>query len=115
MIEELLPPLAASWDTRFEIPNEPLFPDEVVVVSRAVARRQREFQTVRGCARMALRQIDLDRGPLVPDTRGVPSWPAGIIGSMTHCDGYRATAVEEWPMTKHGVTPRQWASGVAFK
>ena len=34
---------------------------------------------------------------------------------MTHCDGYRAAAVEEWPMTKHGVTPRQWASGVAFK
>ena len=85
MIEELLPPLAASWDTRFEIPNEPLFPDEVVVVSRAVARRQREFQTVRGCARMALRQIDLDRGPLVPDTRGVPSWPAGIIVPSGSC------------------------------
>jgi hypothetical protein len=80
VIEEFLPPLAASWDTRFEIPNEPLFPDEVVVVSRAVARRQREFQTVLGCARMALRQIDLDRGPLVPDTRGSRRGPQGSSG-----------------------------------
>lgn len=25
--------------------------------------------------------------------RGAPQWPAGVVGSITHCDGYRAAAV----------------------
>lgn len=25
--------------------------------------------------------------------RGAPLWPTGVIGSMTHCDGYRAAVV----------------------
>jgi 4'-phosphopantetheinyl transferase EntD len=31
--------------------------------------------------------------PILPGTRGAPGWPAGIVGSMTHCAGYRAAAV----------------------
>jgi 4'-phosphopantetheinyl transferase EntD len=29
----------------------------------------------------------------VPGPRGAPGWPAGIVGSITHCAGYRAAAV----------------------
>jgi 4'-phosphopantetheinyl transferase EntD len=31
--------------------------------------------------------------PILPGVRGAPGWPAGIVGSMTHCAGYRAAAV----------------------
>ena len=31
--------------------------------------------------------------PILPGERGAPGWPDGVVGSMTHCDGYRAAAV----------------------
>jgi 4'-phosphopantetheinyl transferase EntD len=31
--------------------------------------------------------------PILPDESGAPQWPDGIVGSMTHCDGYRAATV----------------------
>jgi len=29
----------------------------------------------------------------VPGLRGAPRWPDGVVGSMTHCDDYRAAAL----------------------
>ncbi|MGL5863258.1 MAG: 4'-phosphopantetheinyl transferase family protein [Phycicoccus sp.] len=95
MIEQLLPPTVccaeafddedADWDD--------LFGEERAVVANAVPKRRREFATVRRCAREALAQLDAPAGPLLPGERGAPQWPAGVIGSMTHCDGYRAAVV----------------------
>ena len=31
--------------------------------------------------------------PVLPGERGAPRWPAGVVGSMTHCAGYRAAAL----------------------
>jgi len=31
--------------------------------------------------------------PILPGPRGAPIWPAGIVGSMSHCAGYRVSAV----------------------
>ncbi|MFC9686711.1 4'-phosphopantetheinyl transferase, partial [Streptomyces sp. NPDC056948] len=31
--------------------------------------------------------------PILPGERGAPGWPAGLAGSMTHCDGYCAAAL----------------------
>ncbi|WP_419998123.1 4'-phosphopantetheinyl transferase family protein [Streptomyces boninensis] len=59
----------------------------------ASAERRREFTTVRGCARAALAALGAARAPLVPGAMGAPRWPAGVVGSMTHCAGYRAAAV----------------------
>ncbi|MER5969081.1 4'-phosphopantetheinyl transferase superfamily protein [Streptomyces sp. NPDC002055] len=70
-----------------------LFPEEEVAVARSVDKRRREFTTVRVCARRALAGLGHAPVPLVPGERGAPSWPAGVAGSMTHCDGYRACAV----------------------
>lgn len=33
------------------------------------------------------------RVDLIPGRGGAPRWPAGIVGSMTHCLGYRAATV----------------------
>nr|WP_251018698.1 4'-phosphopantetheinyl transferase superfamily protein [Streptomyces sp. ISL-11] len=70
-----------------------LFPEEAAVVARAVPKRQNEFTTVRLCARKALGRLGLPPTPLLPNRRGAPQWPAGVVGSMTHCDGYRAAVV----------------------
>lgn len=56
-------------------------------------RRRREFATVRHCARRALAELGHPAVPLVPGRRRAPTWPEGVVGSMTHCDGYRAAAV----------------------
>ncbi|MGH3833192.1 MAG: 4'-phosphopantetheinyl transferase family protein [Pseudonocardiaceae bacterium] len=70
-----------------------LYPGEAEVLSRAVDKRRREFRTVRHCARQALGQLGLPPVSILPGERGAPRWPPGVVGSMTHCAGYRAAAV----------------------
>jgi len=93
VIERLLPAGVAAVEAHDDPPDEVLFPAEQAAVERAVAGRRAEFSTVRICARAALGQLGLPATPIVPGRRGAPCWPAGVVGSMTHCAGYRAAAV----------------------
>src|SRR3569833_2826929 len=93
MIELILPPEVASAEACDVSGEVDLFPEEEAAVARAVDKRRREFTTARGCARRALAVLGLPPVPIVPGERGAPTWPAGVVGSMTHCDGYRASAV----------------------
>jgi len=70
-----------------------LFPAEADLVAGASAKRRREFTGVRVCARLALARAGVQPAPILPGPSGAPQWPPGIVGSMTHCDGYRAAAV----------------------
>ena len=70
-----------------------MFPEEAAVVVHAVRGRRLEFAAVRYCARQALRRIGLPPMTILPDADGVPQWPTGVVGSMTHCAGYRAAVV----------------------
>jgi len=92
MIEELLPASAASAAMLTDAPETTLFPIEEELIRRAVGKRRREFATGRVCARKALEQLGIAPGPIPPGDRGEPLWPDGIVGSITHCDGYRAAA-----------------------
>ena len=47
----------------------------------------------RACAREALARLGVPAQPIPTGSRGEPLWPDGIVGSITHCDGYRACAV----------------------
>ncbi|MBC9251635.1 4'-phosphopantetheinyl transferase [Pseudomonas alcaligenes] len=60
---------------------------------RGVAKRQGEYLAGRLCARQALQQ--LCGQALVPgrDEDGVPIWPAGTLGSITHGAGQAAALV----------------------
>ncbi|MFI1258030.1 4'-phosphopantetheinyl transferase [Streptomyces netropsis] len=95
MIEEILPAAVVGVETFADLPDDAggLFPEEEAVVARAVPKRRREFAAVRSCARRALGRFGLAPVPLIPTPRGAPQWPEGMVGSMTHCDGYRAAAV----------------------
>ncbi|MFI2765514.1 4'-phosphopantetheinyl transferase [Streptomyces echinatus] len=99
MIEEILPPDVVSVEAWGDLTDdlmddgEGLFPEEVALVANAVLPRQQEFTTGRICARRAFSQLGLPPRPLLRNGRGAPLWPAGVVGSMTHCHGYRAVAV----------------------
>jgi 4'-phosphopantetheinyl transferase EntD len=93
MIQDLFPAVVAAEDSFVDTPVALLLPAEQAVVARAVPKRRQEFATVRHCARRALARLGVDGGAILPGERGAPGWPAGIVGSMTHCPGYRAAAV----------------------
>ncbi|MFI9247895.1 4'-phosphopantetheinyl transferase [Streptomyces sp. NPDC053086] len=93
MIESLLPSSVVCVDSFTDRLDTPLFPEEEAVIARAVAKRRAEFTTVRACAREALAKLGHPPAPLLPGERGAPGWPEGIVGSMTHCQGYRAAVV----------------------
>ncbi|MFJ2783099.1 4'-phosphopantetheinyl transferase [Streptomyces sp. NPDC093249] len=93
MLTGLVPEAVLTAEEFGDIPDAWIFPEEAAVLSRAVDRRRREFATVRHCARLALTDLGRPAGPMVPGERGAPAWPEGVVGSMTHCDGYRAAAV----------------------
>ncbi|MEV4492467.1 4'-phosphopantetheinyl transferase superfamily protein [Micromonospora coxensis] len=93
MIERILPPAVAVVESFTDPTGLSLFPEEEKVVAHSVPKRRREFTTVRDCARRALGQLGIAPAPILPGVRGAPGWPAGVVGSMTHCDGYRGAVV----------------------
>ncbi|WP_406691129.1 4'-phosphopantetheinyl transferase superfamily protein [Saccharopolyspora sp. ID03-671] len=93
MLEHVLPDDLARHELFTDPPEARLFAEETAVVARAVDKRRREFTAVRHCARTALAEIGAPVGPLLPGERGAPGWPPGVVGSMTHCAGYRAAVV----------------------
>ena len=92
MIEEILPVAVASAETFTDSPAAMLFPQEAAIVERVSDKRRREFAAGRECARVALGKLGVAPAPILIGERGAPQWPPGIVGSITHCDGYRAAA-----------------------
>lgn len=99
MIERVLPAgVEAAEHTGSPLPV-PLHPSEEAGVANAVPARRAEYAAVRGCARTALRRLGLTDAAVPAGPDRAPVWPAGIVGSMTHVDGYRAAVVgrtETW-------------------
>ncbi|MDC0771211.1 4'-phosphopantetheinyl transferase family protein [Streptomyces sp. HD] len=95
MIEELLPDSVVTVEAYGddELAVTPLYPEEEAVVAQAVDKRRREFAVVRSCARRAMEKLGVPPQPILPGERGAPGWPSGLVGSMTHCDGYSAAAL----------------------
>src|ERR1700733_8013482 len=67
--------------------------DEERLIERSVAKRRNEFITVRYCARIALGELGFPPVPILKGEKGEPCWPDGVVGSLTHCAGYRGAVV----------------------
>lgn len=95
MIEELLPGSVVAVEAHGDdaVGGATLYPEEEAVIARAVAKRRREFTGVRACARSAMEKLGVPPQPILPGERGAPQWPEGLVGSMTHCEGYCAAAL----------------------
>lgn len=92
-LSDILPAGVAVAELMDDDHAGPLFPDEEEAVRGAVASRRNEFISGRVCARAAMAKLGyapvaVPRGP-----QREPIWPHGLVGSITHCDGYRAAAV----------------------
>lgn len=93
MIDGLVPATVVSVATGAELLETKLFAEELRALGPAVDRRRREFMTGRACAHRALQRLGLAPTPIGSGARGEPLWPAGVVGSITHCAGLRACAV----------------------
>jgi 4'-phosphopantetheinyl transferase EntD len=92
MLERVLPAQAACAEAFADPPDVLLFPEEEQLIAKAVDKRRREFATARNCARSALAALGVAPAPIPSGDKGSPQWPAGFVGSITHCPGYRAAA-----------------------
>ncbi|MDR7329556.1 4'-phosphopantetheinyl transferase family protein [Corynebacterium guangdongense] len=97
-------PVEARFVYMFTVSGEPdltnynaLHPLERTMVSHAVPNRQAEFGDARWCAHQALKELGaathIAEAPIYRGERGMPLWPTGYCGSLTHTDGYRAALV----------------------
>jgi 4'-phosphopantetheinyl transferase EntD len=93
VLEQILPPETAVSATLRDCRAAELFPEEKGAVANAVLSRRLEFTTGRACARAALAELGIPSVAVPAGPQGAPLWPAGVVGSITHCDGYRACAV----------------------
>jgi 4'-phosphopantetheinyl transferase EntD len=93
MIEEILQGQVVVVEASDDCAEADLFPEEEVLLGGAIDKRRREFATGRMCARTALQQLGYPASAILRGSRGEPLWPEGVVGSITHCDGYRAAAV----------------------
>lgn len=67
--------------------------DRALLAERTVASRVEEFVIGRACARLALSRLGQPGEHIGRGERHQPLWPPGIVGSITHCDGFVAAAV----------------------
>lgn len=93
MIEQLFPSEAVAVTATPEMWEMPLLPEEVSAVAGAVCKRRHEFAAGRACARQALSRLGIKDFSLKNDSDGVPIWPQGVIGSISHCEGYCGAVV----------------------
>lgn len=90
MIELLFPRGVGTAEAFGDPEDARLLPAEESLIAQAVDKRRREFTTARHCARTALGRIGVEPAPILRGERGMPLWPSNVVGSLTHCDGYRA-------------------------
>ena len=89
-------------------------PAEEPLIARSVTKRRNEFITVRHCARVAMAQLGVPPSPILKGEKGEPHWPDGVVGSLTHCEGYRGAVVGRSSAVRsvgidaepHGVLPK---------
>jgi 4'-phosphopantetheinyl transferase EntD len=93
LLPEVLGEKVVSAERYDDPPDITPLPEEEPLIARSVAKRRNEFVTVRFCAREALGGLGLPPVPILKGDKGEPCWPDGVVGSLTHCEGFRGAAV----------------------
>jgi 4'-phosphopantetheinyl transferase EntD len=70
-----------------------LLDDELIIVRSAVLSRQHEFAAGRSIARMCLAQLGCVGRSIPRHVSRAPIWPAGFVGSISHCHDTVGAAV----------------------
>ncbi|MET7906343.1 4'-phosphopantetheinyl transferase superfamily protein [Streptomyces sp. NPDC005355] len=98
MIERLVPAGVAGAEAFDDV--LPHLPDhrELALVRGRPDRVVRQFTAARACAHRCLEVLGAPPGPLLRTAGGAPAWPAGFVGSVTHCAGYRGAVAARAPV-----------------
>lgn len=97
LISTVVPDVVAAAELYVDPPDLKPLPDEEPLIARSVAKRRNEFVTVRHCARLALDELGVAPVPILKGDKGEPCWPDGVVGSLTHCEGFRGAVVGRAP------------------
>jgi 4'-phosphopantetheinyl transferase EntD len=62
-----------------------LFPEEEAFIAKSVASRRLQFETARALARRCMRALGLPPCAILRRPDRSPVWPAGTVGSLSHC------------------------------
>ncbi|WP_265445325.1 4'-phosphopantetheinyl transferase family protein [Flexivirga meconopsidis] len=90
-LRAILPPTVACAQLLGESTDAEVRTDEQHLVGRGA--RAMQSVLARRCAREALGEIGFAHMPIGRQDSGAPAWPVGIVGSLTHTDGYLGAAV----------------------
>jgi 4'-phosphopantetheinyl transferase EntD len=93
MISAIVPAGIAVSEIAGDLEDASLLPEEAAALGRVSEGRRREYAISRTCARRALAGLGIAPMPILSGPKREPLWPAGIVGSITHCSGYCAVAV----------------------
>jgi 4'-phosphopantetheinyl transferase EntD len=93
LLPGVLPEVVATAELYDDPSDLTPLPEEEPLIARSVAKRRNEFVTVRYCARQALGELGVAPVPILKGDKGEPCWPEGIVGSLTHCEGFRGAVV----------------------
>ena len=93
LIDLVLSGTVSAAEVRSDPPGLAPMLEEEPLIARSVDKRRAEFITARHCARLALSEIGVGPAPILKGDKGEPRWPDGVVGSLTHCEGYRGAVV----------------------
>ncbi|RUP10172.1 4'-phosphopantetheinyl transferase [Hyphomicrobium sp.] len=101
---------AGLLDARIAIAEAPLTGEppcllagEAIAVAHAVPRRRLEFAKGRDCARKAMASLGHANASLPRGQDRMPVWPDELVGSITHTDGWTASAVARRDQGFHAI------------
>lgn len=93
MIGQLFRSPIEAVELRGGVEPDALLPAESAALGDVLDSRRRDFAAGRHCARRALARVGVAPEPILTGPHREPLWPDGVVGSITHCDGYAAAAV----------------------
>lgn len=94
-IHSVAPPGCSAVDSTAPGSAADLVGPEHDETASMVPSRLAEYAAARRCGHLALDRLGVPHVGIPRGGRGQPVWPAGVVGSLTHCDGYAAALVAD--------------------
>jgi len=89
-LEALFPPGVFAYERREPGDVADLLPAEAACCAGFAPKRAAEFAAGRACAHAALAELGRHAVPIVARADRSPDWPPGIVGSISHTNGFCA-------------------------
>ena len=93
MLTRILPPTVACSEQIGKFSGFLFRVEKDILGPNTVQKRWESFTAGRTCARYALNALGIPDVPILRGPKREPIWPDGIVGTITHCDGYCAAAL----------------------